>query len=76
MGRSISDNFKKRFGDPERIEIKFAKDKLSPSEESYRSEQLSKACVEVLRGVLGREPTQDEILGKVDISTKFKKGEK
>jgi hypothetical protein len=23
MGRSVSDNFKKRFGDPERIEIKF-----------------------------------------------------
>jgi hypothetical protein len=48
-GRSTSDNFKKRFGDPDRIEIKYSTDKVSPSEESYLKEQLSKAYVEVLR---------------------------
>jgi len=70
MGRSVSDNFKKRFGDPERIKVQYSKDKVSPSEGSYRNEQLSKAYVDVLRGVLGREPTHDEIIGKVDISKK------
>lgn len=73
MGRSTSDNFKKRFGDPERIEIKFETAKLSTFEESCRSEQLSKAYVEVLRGVLGREPTQNEIIGKVDILKSLRK---
>ncbi len=68
--RSISDNFKRRFGDPARIEIKYAKDKLSPAEKSYRNEKMATAYVEVLRGILGREPTQDEILGKVDVSNK------
>jgi len=63
-GRSIKDNFKKRFGDPAQIEIKYAKDKIAPSEEAYRSEQISKAYAGVLRGILGREPTQDEILGQ------------
>jgi len=64
MGRSVSDNLKKRFGDPVRIEIRYAKEKISPSEELYRSEQLSKAYAGVLKGVLGREPTQDEIMGR------------
>ncbi len=73
MGRSISDNFKKRFGDPSRIKIKFATEKLPPSGELYRSEKMTTAYAEVLRGVLGREPTQDEILGKVDISKSLRK---
>ena len=64
----ISDNFKKRFGDSERIEIKFEAGKLSPSEEARRNEATATAYVDVLRGILGREPTHDEIIGKVDIS--------
>lgn len=67
-GRSAKDNFKRRFGDPARIESRYAKDKISPSEDAYRSEQISKAYAGVLKGVLGREPTQDEILGQKDIS--------
>lgn len=67
-GRSVSDNFKKRFGDPAKIEISYAKEKISPSEELYRSEQLSKAYAGVLKGILGREPTQDEIIGNKNIS--------
>ena len=67
-GRSAKDNFKRRFGDPARIKIEYAKDKMSPSEDEYRSEQISKAYVGVLKGLLGREPTQDEILGQKDIS--------
>lgn len=73
MGRSISDNFKKRFGDPERIEIKFEDRKLSASEEAYRNEKTTVAYVDVLRNLLGREPTQEEIIGKVDISKKLRK---
>jgi hypothetical protein len=76
-GRSAKDNFKRRFGDPARIKIEYAKDKMSPSEDEYRSEQISKAYARVLKGVLGREPTQDEINGKVDIAkglSKYKKG--
>lgn len=41
--KTIHDNFKKRFGDPARIEIRYAKDKMTPSEDSCRSEQISKA---------------------------------
>jgi len=67
-GRSTSDNFKRRFGDSERIEIRYAKDKMTPSEDSCRSEQLSKVYAGVLKGILGREPTQDEILGNKNIS--------
>lgn len=72
-GRSSKDNFKRRFGDPARIEIEYAKDKIAPSEEAYRSEQISKAYAGILKGILGREPTQDEILGAKDISTKLGK---
>jgi DNA-directed RNA polymerase specialized sigma subunit len=67
-GRSMSDNFKKRFGDPARIKIQTETKKASFPEESYRSQKIAEASIDILRGVLGREPTQDEILGKVDIS--------
>ena len=67
-GRSIKDNFKKRFGDPARIEIRYDKDKRTPSEDLCRSEQLSKAYAGVLKGILGCEPKQDEIIGKVDLT--------
>jgi len=66
-GRSAKDNFKRRFGDPARIEIEYAKDKIAPSEEVYRSEQISEAYTGVLKGILGRAPTEDEVIGKIDI---------
>jgi len=72
-GRSAKDNFKRRFGDPARIKIEYAKDKISPSEDAYRSEQISKAYAGVLKGIFGREPTQDEIIGKTDIAWHLKK---
>jgi len=67
-GRSAKNNFKRRFGDPARIKIEHVKDKMSLSEDEYRSGQISKAYAGVLKGVLGRELTQDEMLGKVDAS--------
>ena len=72
-GRSAKDNFKRRFGDSSWIEIRYAKDKIAPSEEAYRSEQISKAYAGVLKGILDREPTQDEIVGKTDIARHLKK---
>lgn len=68
MGRSTSDNFKRRFGDPPRIALKFDKKKASFVEDADKSKKLADAAIGILRGVLGRDPTQDEILGKVDIS--------
>lgn len=50
------------------MEVKYEPGKVLPSEDTYRSEQISKAYAGVLKGVLGREPTHAEILGKVDIS--------
>jgi hypothetical protein len=72
-GRNIKDNFNRRFGDPARIKIEYAKDKISPSEDEYRSEQISKAYAGVLKGILGSEPTQDEIDGKKDIARQLRK---
>lgn len=72
-GRSAKDNFKRRFGDLARIKIEYAKDKVSPSEEVYRSEQISKAYAGVLKGILGREPTQDELSGNEDITRHLNK---
>ena len=66
-GRSVKDNFKKRFGDPARIMIRYANDKMMPSEDLCRGEQLSKAYTGVLKGILGREPTQDKISGKENV---------
>jgi hypothetical protein len=66
-GRSAKDNFTRRFGDPARIGIEYAKDKIAISEEVYRSEQLSKAYAGVLKGILAREPTHDEVIGNTEV---------
>ena len=63
MGKRLSNNFSRRFGDPARIQIEFAKNQASPS-----PEKMTAAYVDVLRNLLGREPTGKEILGKVDVS--------
>ena len=78
MGERIKDNFKRRFGDPVRIKIEYAKDKISPFEDEYRSEQISKAHAGVLKGILGREPTLAEVKGnkKIIVSRKFKENKK
>jgi len=44
-----------------------------PSEHSHRSDQLSKAYTGVLKGILDREPTQDELSGKEDITRHLNK---
>ncbi len=76
MGRSISENFKRRFGDPPRIEIKYETKKASFDERAHRNQKMVEATIDVLRGILGREPTQAEILGEVDISKTILSGKK
>jgi len=65
MGQRIKNNFNKRFGG--RIRIVYAQ-KLSVEEKQLVNEKLCKAMMEVLSGILGREPTQREILGLDDVS--------
>jgi len=68
MGKRASDNFKKRFGDPPRIEVIYPNKKLSVEEQEIQSKRLVTGYVGVLRGLLGREPIDKELLGKVGIS--------
>lgn len=65
MGQRIRNNFNKRFGD--RIRIVYTQ-KLSAAEKQLLNEKLCKAMMQVLSGILGREPTQRELLGLDDIS--------
>jgi len=64
MGR-IRSNFNKRFGN--RIHIVYSK-KYSASERKLRHGKLYQAIIKVFSGILGREPTQKELLGIEDIS--------
>jgi hypothetical protein len=66
MGKRLSDNFRKRFGNSPRISIKYrTRKKLSLFESEHRNSLITTSYVKMLNGILGREPTQDEILGKV-----------
>lgn len=65
MGQRIRNNFNKRFGG--RIRVVYAQ-KLSAEEKQLQNEKLCKAMIQVLSGILGREPTQREVLGLDDIS--------
>lgn len=70
MGQRIRRNFNKRFGG--RIRIVYAQ-RSSASEKQLQDGKLYKAIMKVLAGILGREPTQREILGVDDISDKIKR---
>ncbi len=69
MGQTIKNNFNKRFGG--RIRIVYAQ-KVSVIEKQVLNERLCKAMVEVLTGILGREPTQKELLGIDDLAKAIK----
>lgn len=70
MGQRTMNNFNKRFGG--RIRIVYAQ-KTSVSEKQLQYGKLCRAIIKVLSGILGREPTQREILGIDDISKKIKR---
>ena len=69
MGQTIKNNFNKRFGG--RIRIVYAQ-KVSALEKQVINERLCKAMIEVLTGILGREPTQRELLGIDDLAKAVK----
>jgi hypothetical protein len=69
MGQQTRSNFEKRFGD--RIHVVYA-GRSSVLDKQLRKERLCKAIIKVLTGILGREPTQRELLG-IDELTKNKK---
>lgn len=73
MGRSIADNFKKRFGGTgPKFECQYPKGRKTLSERKYRNQRLADVYRELLKSILGRDPTDDELFGRVDIS-KLKK---
>jgi len=69
MGQRIRNNFSKRFGD--RIRVVYAQ-RSSLAEKEALKGRLYEAIIKVLSGILGREPTQKELLGIEDL-TKAKK---
>lgn len=71
MERKTETNFQKRFG--ERISVLFSDRSLQPAGSKAQNEALCRAITEVMAGILKREPTQEEILGLEDISTKRRK---
>ena len=64
--RSVK-NFQDRFGD--RFSVVYLDRPLAPADRKSHNESLCKAITEVMRGILKREPTQEELLGLEDIST-------
>lgn len=70
MGQRTKNNFNKRFGG--RIRIVYAQ-KTSASEKQLQYGKLCKAIIKVLSGIIGREPTQREILGLDEIPKKIKR---
>ena len=67
-------NFAKRFGDPPRIIVKFENKPLEGAEREYRNKRIVEAFKGVLKSLLGRDPTDAELFGKVDISKALQKG--
>lgn len=65
MGQRIRNNFNKRFGG--RIRVVYAQDS-SPAEKELLKGRLCEAIIKVLSGILGREPTQKELLGIEDLA--------
>lgn len=70
-GQNKDKNFKKRFGD--RITVTYLEKPLSPAEQKIQNQKISKAFADVLTGILGREPTPNELLGIDEIKFRKKK---
>lgn len=66
MGKPLINQFQKRFSG--RISAVYAKYPGSLAAQKMQSEALAKAVTQVMAGILKREPTQEELLGLVNIS--------
>ena len=73
MGKRLKTNFNKRFAG--RIQIVYAKKSCS-SEKRLQERKICKAIIKVLSCILGREPTQSELLGTEDVSKSRRKNNK
>ena len=65
MGQRLNNNFKKRFSD--RVRMVYREGSITASEQKLQNEILAKAVIQVLAGILNREPTYEELLGVVEI---------
>ena len=66
MGRTALQNFKRRFGDPPRITVRFV-DIDSEPDRDYRYDKIFEAWRGCVRALLGREPTEPEVFGTVSL---------
>ncbi len=66
MGKKIAQNVQEKFGD--RFIAVYPDKPVSATERAIHYEAISKAVFQVLTGILGREPTEEEFSGAVDIS--------
>ena len=66
MGKPLVSQFQKRFRD--RITVVYADKPRTAVEQQVQGETLAKAVTQVIAGILKREPSQEELLGLVDIS--------
>jgi len=64
--KRITNNFNKRFGD--RISMVYMNKPPELANQQMQNMEICKAFINVLTGILGRAPTQNEILGIEDIS--------
>lgn len=55
-------------GFSDRISVVYAERHGSLAEQKMQSEALAKAVTQVIAGILGREPTQEELLGLADLT--------
>ena len=74
MGKPLVSQFQKRFGD--RITAVYANKPRTVVDEQTQGETLAKAVTQVIAGILKREPSQEELLGLVDISNHEQRREK
>ena len=74
MRHSPEKQFEKRF--TQGLEVNYSQEVLTPSEHEHRSESLRKAIRGAFKALLKREPTDNELSGRVDISKLVRFGRK
>ncbi len=65
MGQKTSQNFSKRFGD--RIAVSYQEKPMEPAEMQIHNQGLLTAFNHLVKSVLGRAPTAEEMLGLTEI---------
>ena len=71
MGRRLTNNFKKRFGE-RKFTVVYPQKPLEGAARRLHNEKIAQAFVFVLAGILGREPRANEISGREEVFLKPK----